>query len=433
MKSTPSGFYGKYDQHLSQLIAHKSVFTDDHGIAAALRYCSQAIQDSYDDRHTYFDAAGNLISVSNNFDRSRNAVYLSAHIDTVDADPAEWVSSSNPFAPEQTASHIIGRGANDCKAGVALMLFFSNIARQLNLSLDNVILLISYREEGNREKTSTNIGKSLGSAIPVSDRENLMLCLENTISIVPGYSIGIYDSEPCNIFIEVTATIPEMRDFLKANPKWKPVYVNPLEGAPRDAPSLSDAGTSGHTATVPNTDNVIYNAIINRNHSALSGGDYVQTSVIDNRVRIFEQPRDALHKVVLNFRDLAAAADIKPAIEHLKYRERYPFAHAEGSDRRLQLENSFAKQLARQMLADGMRPQFMSNPGRSDASAIWNATSLKDRLHILTMGPGTRSHDDRGVARKTHGPDEGFHRDSGYLAIQFISTLVQRFLAGEAS
>lgn len=424
-------FYREFDQHLVELIAHKSVFTDDHDIKAALRYCMGAINEHADNRRTYFDAAGNLVSVSNNFDPNRNASLLSAHIDTVGANSAEWVSSTDPFTPVQTDTHIIGRGANDCKAGVALILSLGLLQRRMNISLDNVVFLISYREEGNREKTSVCIGNSLGTEIPLSNRENLLLCLENTVKVDRSYSIGIYDSEPCNIFIEITAAIAEIRDFLTSNPAWKPVYVSPLDGAGSSAALTTLIGKSGHAATVANADNVIHKAIFDGANHVISGGDYVQTSVIDNHVTIFDGPHDTPHTAVLNFRGLEAVADIKKKIAHLNFRERYPFAHADGSDRRLQLEKSFAKKLIGELNIEGMQPQFMSNPGRSDASAIWNATSHKDKLDILTMGPGSRSHVDQGIARKTHGPDEGFHRESGHIAVRYISNLVTRFLAGE--
>lgn len=419
-----------FDRYLCDLVSRKTVFTDDRGIKAALDYCADTIRKRGTRRHTYADAKGNIVSIADDFDAARNAVYLSAHIDTVGADPKEWLSTADPYAARETATHIIGRGANDCKAGVAFILLLSRLAAEAELH--NVVFLISYREEGNQEKTSTCIGLSLGKEIPISRSHNLLLCLENTVSVgTENHSIGIYDAEPCNIFVEVTAKVAQIREFLASNNDWKPVFISPVVPVSDVSPSRSYGGKSGHAATVTNEDNVIYRAIVADSDCAISGGDYMQTSVIDNRVDLFEQLKGATHRAVLNYRGFESVADVQASISHLDYRERYPFVFAAGSDRRQALEGSLAKALIDATQISGMRPQFMSNPGRSDASAIWNATSFQDKLDILTMGPGTRSHVDNGIARKTHGPDEGFHKESGHLAVRYLIGLVAAYLAGK--
>jgi acetylornithine deacetylase/succinyl-diaminopimelate desuccinylase-like protein len=328
----------------------------------------------------------------------------------------------------ETPTHIIGRGANDCKAGVALILLLAHFAKQPGAHLSNVIFLLSYREEGNREKTSTAIGECLGHAIPLSARRNLLLCLENTTKVEAPYSIGIYDAEPCNIFIEITARLADVRRFLLVNTEWKSVSAQPVSGLPNGSAIRQASGTSGHTATVSNEDNVIYQAIMTAGDAAVMGGDFVQTSVVQNSVRVFAEPAGELHKVVLNFRGLREVEEVRASLCNLDYRERFPFRHAAGSDRRRALAESGVKDFIDSVPSAGIHPQFMTNPGRSDASAIWNATDQKDRLDILTMGPGSRSHIDNGVARKTHGPDEGFHKESGHIAARYIVDLVQRFL-----
>jgi len=417
----------EYDGYLARLISLKSVFTDDHGIRNALDYCMSVMSASRETK-TYLDSSGNLISIPNNFDPTRPAVYLSAHIDTVDANPRDWVTVKDPFVAADTETHIIGRGANDCKAGVAFILLLAHLSRNPSTLLDNVVSLISYREEGNGAKTSTRIGEALGKTIPLSEQRNLILCLENTVKVDSTYSIGIYDSEPCNIFIEIRSDLPGIRKFLTSHDAWKPVYVCPVAGAPDTAPTQSHSGKGGHAATVPNHENLIYKAIMEAGDHAIVGGDYVQTSVIDNRVEVFPAASNTPHIVVCNFRGLSEVADIIADLGQLDYRARFPLAYAAGSDRRALLANSYVKKLIDTMHFERVRPEFMSNPGRSDASAIWNSTSYKHKIDILTMGPGTRSHIDNGIARKTHGPDEGFHKDSGHIAIQYISALMTRFL-----
>src|SRR5665213_4277910 len=70
-----------YNNHLMELISRKSVFRDDTGIRTALAYCERVLRSDSSARLTYYDDAGNLVSLPRNFDAARNAVFLSAHID----------------------------------------------------------------------------------------------------------------------------------------------------------------------------------------------------------------------------------------------------------------------------------------------------------------------------------------------------------------
>ena len=76
--------------------------------------------------------------------------------------------------------------------------------------------------------------------------------------------------------------------------------------------------------------------------------------------------------------------------------------------------------------------KYEPNPGRSDASHLWR--SLPDDLrgeHVVpfTCGPGHRSHlcQQDSVMRKTHGPNEGFHKSTGRATLPFFVELVRRF------
>jgi len=419
-----------YNDYVKELVSRKSVFTDDTGIRLALNYCAATIKRCAPGRRTYFDNAGNLISVSPHFNTAHNAVFLSAHVDTVDANPAEWRSVSNPFLAVETATHIIGRGANDCKAGVALILLSCHLADEL--PLDNVVLLISYREEGNGAKTSMQIGSDLGGSVPLSATGNVLLCLENTTKLAdPCPCIDIYDREPCNVFISLVDEVANVREFLLTNALWKPVFIAPLSGVPEVKPLRSYLGTSGHSSTIANAENMICKAILHNSLSALHGGDPVQTSVIDNRVQIYDTSNPGPHRVILNYRGLTEIETLKSSIAHIRYEEYHPFLYAAGSDRREDLERSPIKALIRAMTNEHVETRFVANPGRSDASAIWNATAFRSKIDILTMGPGTRSHMDGGISRRTHGPDEAFHKPSGHIAVQYICDVAKAYLNGD--
>jgi hypothetical protein len=297
------------------------------------------------------------------------------------------------------------------------------------LPLDNIVLLFSYREEGNRAKTSTRIGEELGCSIPLSRARNLLLCLENTVGLEEtGQTLSAYDCEPCNAFIAVTGDLGMIRSILHSDPRWKPVAIRPAWGAPLAGKSRSLAGISGHAATMRNGDNVVYLAIMDESNGVIEGGDERQPSVVDNRVRIQGAVTPTEHVAVLNYRGLTSIADLRKSLDGIAYEEHFAFDFAAGSDMRQVVERGLPKTLIERMSNDAMPIAFTTNPGRSDASAIWNATRERERVEIITMGPGTRSHLDNGLFRKTHGPDEGFHKESGHRAIRLMFGLMSRYL-----
>ena len=223
------------------------------------------------------------------------------------ADSSKWVSVDNPFQAQETDTHIIGRGANDCKAGVALMLFIAFLIHQKEITGDNLCLLFSFQEEGNGEKTSIEIGQSLGKNIPVSSVKNTLLCLENTVSVSPeSFLITLYDREPCNVFIEVQDTLKGLKEFTIMHPLWKPVYISPLQDGHSTKLLHHIVEPAGHSATISNDNNEIYKALQMRAEEkmALVSGDLTQTSVITNDVKIYEMQEDIEHKAIFNFRGI---------------------------------------------------------------------------------------------------------------------------------
>lgn len=418
-----------YDRHLCNLVSIKSEYSSPAGIEECIEYCRTTVSRGLPRFRIHRDVKGNLLAFSDRFDASRNAVFLSAHVDTVDADATEWTSSCDPFRAVDTTSHIIGRGANDCKAGVAMMLLLTHMVE--GPTIDNIVLLFSNREEGNQEKTSTKIGEELGYSIPLSNRSNLVICLENTVDLAKGSQVlGVYDCEPCNAFISIKGDLGHIRAFLRDKPCWKPIAIRPTSLHQVDAWDQELAGTSGHGATTQNDVNLILRAIMDQTSGIVIGGDEQQTSVLRNNVRIKRTTDSVNHVAVLNCRELTSVDDLQTSLAGVDYREHYPFAYAAGSDRRVALEYGLAKKLITTYQRKTMPIEFCANPGRSDASAIWNAASERERLEIVTMGPGTRSHVDEGIFRKTHGPDEGFHKASGYLAVDVIFELIGRYLVG---
>lgn len=417
-----------FNHVLKELVCIRSVFFDSLAIGNITDFCMDYLQRNTKNRNNYFDQKGNLVSVHNNIDNAKPIVYWSAHMDTVDADYKNWRNNQDPFTALETPTHIIGRGSNDCKAGVAQMLMTATA----DIGLDDAqyVFLFSRREEGNAEKTSTQIGTDLESGNLIrSKKSNLMICLENTVKISDKITLDFYHSEPCNAFIELQGRLLDLKRFSELHPAWKPVFVEPSFDLESYDLKHNRTAQSGHVATLENNKNEIYYAIHNLTGCIVKGGDAVQTSVVNNSINYSEFNNiTIIHRSIWNFRDICEVNEVIYSLKGVSYTEYFSFKHSAGSNRERSLKEAGILQFVKGINSPSIATRFMQNPGRSDASAIWNELNDKENFHILTAGPGTRSHFDAGTIRCTHGPDEGFHKASGHDAIALLLSLGRQFI-----
>lgn len=111
------------------------------------------------------DAAGNVVGVF--FGREAGPTLLfNGHMDTVPpGDTAEW--SRPPFEPAVADGRLYGRGAADCKGGLAALVYAGALLRRCLLPLQgNLVVAATVAEENGR---SLGVRTLLGETLPAMD------------------------------------------------------------------------------------------------------------------------------------------------------------------------------------------------------------------------------------------------------------------------
>ena len=147
--------------------------------------------------HIYRDRKRNLIACPEDLDLSRDIIYLSAHMDMVDADPLEWDEPFFPFSLYEDDGQMM--------AGM---------------------------------KTSRQIGEDLETTLPISEKDTFFIVLENNITVSDPSILSFYTAERGNFVIRVSETMDRLRSILSRLEKWNPVSIRP------------DAGTLDEESTV---------------------------------------------------------------------------------------------------------------------------------------------------------------------------------------
>ena len=206
---------------MQALVSINTVFYNLSGIENCFRFCVKIFGEILPEWIIFRDVCGNLICLNPVTNKKEPICYLNAHIDTVGADETEWVEANNSFKAKQIGNYLIGRSVNDCKAGIAFILYTAFLLSKRLITKLNIGFIISFREEGNKEKTLLII-----SSLSLLVMYIHILCLENTIGINKDfYKIGVYDSEPYNIFIKLSGNFYEFRSFLNNKKGWKPMIT----------------------------------------------------------------------------------------------------------------------------------------------------------------------------------------------------------------
>ena len=247
--------YSSFLSHLASLISRRTVVTDDDAVDTAIEFCRAEFCRLLSPLGwtVEFDAVGNLRCTPPFVDTSRPVLYLNAHIDTVDAAKSDF-GGHDPFTCRETATHLIGRGANDCKAGVAFMLWYSKGLSARELPRFNGGFLITRREEAgsSRPRTASQFALDLASnALPMSTlpRSTFVCCLENTVSLAAHLKasapeVAIYNQERHSFVLVCRGTLPALGRALlslKDHDEWKTVTAWPLAAGCGDGDAAAEA------------------------------------------------------------------------------------------------------------------------------------------------------------------------------------------------
>ena len=304
--------YESYLEHLKALVSLRSVVTDEEALTAAIEHVRASLARALTPVGwtSVTDAAGNVRCLPPHFDASRPALWLNAHIDTVDAAPSDF-AGRDPFTCFETPTHLIGRGANDCKAGVAFVLWTAERIGRGELLPFNGGFLITRREEAGSSlpRTAPQFAADMASGVlPVSSlpRSTFVWFLENTVSLASHLKaaapeVAIYDRERHSFSLLCRGSLHALGRALlrlESHEEWKTVAVWPVAsstpaddpkekahddaaGAPAAWPqagigmdaALEVAGLpasalvvkrqeGGHSCTVRNADNLIFGCLV---------------------------------------------------------------------------------------------------------------------------------------------------------------------------
>ena len=435
---TSSGFnhiisdnYQYYLTYLKDLIAIRSVFTDRPGIKRAIRYCKDALERNLPGWHVYFDPKHNLIARPDAVDTEKAIVYLSAHIDTVDANAAEWAGSSSPFEAFEDEREIRGRGASDCKAGVAYELFLALLHARHYLVLDNIIFTVTFNEEGSGDKTATEIGSNLGVSLPVSESGTYLIVLENNVRALMPPVLSVYARERGNYVIKTRGTLEHLQTWMKKHTGWNPVCIYPDADVDAQACKIMQQ-ESRHVCSVPRQDNLLLKLILDASpDSVLKAGQERNFAVLPASVAISKVPSAVEHTVILSNRSFDSLEQVQTQLHGLSYQQMKSLSLSQGLDVRDKLSKSPLADILEDCRSKELDIELTDNIGCSDASIVYNTIdpAVRKNLLLVVMGPGTRSQPHAHPRRFTHGRNETFDKESGKKAMIYITNVLFRLRA----
>jgi hypothetical protein len=420
--------YQQYLSYLKDLIAMRTVFTDPTGIKQAIQYCRDTLAQNLSGWHVDFDAKHNLIARPQTVNPAKPIIYLSAHIDTVDADAIEWAGPCHPFDPFEDEREIRGRGASDCKAGVAYQLFLALLHARHLLHLENIIFTITFNEEGSGDKTATEIGRHFGTSLPVSESATYFMVLENNVRPLTLPVLCVYHRERGNFVIRTKGLLEHLQTWLKKSHAWNPVCITPDTGT-EDCAWETVHQESRHACSVPREDNLLYRTILDAApNTVLKAGQARNFGVVPAAIALSKTPCPVAHTLILSNRSFDTLEEVQHQLQGLAYEEMKPFAFSQGLDQRQALSQSPLAQILEDCRTGELAIELTDNIGCSDASIIYNTVTpeLREKVLFLVIGPGTRSQPHAQPPRFTHGRNETFDKESGRNAMVYIANVLSR-------
>ncbi|BCS96320.1 hypothetical protein DSLASN_19520 [Desulfoluna limicola] len=412
--------------HLRNLAALPSVFTRPDDVAKAMAYCRKTLEAHLSGYAIHEDEGKNLLAVPHAIDRKKPLLYLSAHVDTVDADAQEWDAPYSPFVPYENGHELVGRGVSDCKAGVAFELFLAELAGENKLELENIIFTFTFKEEGAGHKSAVHMGRALGQTLPVSEVETLLLVLENTVTTGASPSLGVYTAEKGNFVIEIQGNLPEIQRTLTQLPAWNPICIRPASEPDSWGHVVTQKG--GHACSIPREKNRLTAVILSASETdVLSAGEPDSFGVIPTEIKQGTSSSPRVHTLILSNRSFDSLALIQEQLKGIRYRELKEFAISPGMDMRHRWEGSTCQKALASLTNPQLPVTLEYNTGISDASTLLNtmAPDIVDRFFPVVMGPGTRSQRATTPQRLTHGKNETFDKATGIHATATILSLLK--------
>ncbi len=420
--------FSQYLSYLKDLIAMRTVFTEPEGIKQAIQYCRDSLAKNLPGWDVHFDAKYNLIARPQTIDPAEPIIYLSAHIDTVDADATAWAGSHGPFDPFEDNREIRGRGASDCKAGVAFQLFLAFLRGRRVLDLGNLIFTITFNEEGSGDKTATEIGRQMGVSLPVSESGTYFVVLENNVRAQALPVLCVYHRERGNFVIKTKGTLTHLQTWLKHSHTWNPVCITPDTDTETQAWETV-VQESRHACSVPRNDNLLYRMILDASpDTVLKAGQARNFGVVPGSIASAKAPCPVAHTLILSNRSFDTLEQVQHQLRGLAYQEMKPFAFSQGLDQRRELSQSPLAQILKDCRTGELDIELTDNIGCSDASIIYNSVplQLRHKLLFVVMGPGTRSQPHAHPPRFTHGRNETFDKESGKKSMIYIARVLSR-------
>lgn len=212
---------------------------------------------------------------------------------------------------------------------------------------------------------------------------------------------------------------------------WKPVVVQPLSRhKSNNQDKILYNSQSGHSATQRNETLISLLKSPDSDELSIRCGNESDVSVVSDEIHINSGNILDEHRFILNYRGFGQIKDIRSFLIEFPYKEYYDFSFGLGSDQAAFFENC---SLLTNLLSVGdgdIKVSVENNPGRSDASAIYNSLSELQKTLIIPFacGPGCRTHTDtNGIRHATHGENEGFYKPSGERSLSFLNNLINKF------
>jgi hypothetical protein len=262
------------------------------------------------------------------------------------------------------------------------------------------------------------------------------MTLENTVTIIDNRSveIGIYQKEPHNLFIKLEGRLQKLQKDLEPLLAygWRPVAIEPLVediNALKHLRTLYNLG-GGHSATQLNSTLIAFFRTFTLANTAIKAGNLKDASVIAREVNLFETAENPVHGLMFNYRGFDAIENIRKFLSQFDYNELFDFEYGLGADQSEVFNSSAMLEHLQNACIGSTNISITSNPGRSDASAIFNNLTKNQRAFIIPFacGPGCRSHIDRqNIKRSTHGENEGFYKPSASKSIPFLLNIIKKF------